>query len=85
VLTGTDAAGGARLAERARATIESRVVRLPDGEDVSVTASFGVASFPECQALGELLAAADSALYQAKREGRNRVVVSPQSTTPKIV
>lgn len=85
VLTGTDAAGGARLAERARATIEAQVVHLPEGEEVSVTASFGVASYPECHDIGELLAAVDSALYEAKREGRNRVVVAPESTTPKIV
>ena len=52
---------------------------------VSVTASFGVASYPETQELGELLAAADSALYEAKRAGRNRVAVSPESSVPKIV
>jgi diguanylate cyclase (GGDEF)-like protein len=85
VLTGTDAPGGAHLAERARLEIESRPIRMPDGEELFVTASFGVASFPECEELGELLAAADSALYAAKRAGRNQVVVSTESAGREIV
>jgi diguanylate cyclase (GGDEF)-like protein len=75
VLTGTDSAGGARLAERARAALEEHDLDVVG----RVTASFGVASYPECQEAGELLAAADSALYAAKRAGRNQVVVSPES------
>jgi diguanylate cyclase (GGDEF)-like protein len=85
VLSGTDAEGGARLAERARASFENMAVQMPDGTMLQVTASFGVASFPESHQLGDLLAAADSALYEAKREGRNRVVVAPESANPKIV
>ena len=85
VLSGTDAEGGARLAERARASFESMAVEMPDGTMLQVTASFGVASFPESHQFGDLLAAADSALYEAKREGRNRVVVAPESANPKIV
>jgi diguanylate cyclase (GGDEF)-like protein len=81
VLPGTDAAGGARLAERARVAIEARRVKMPNGDECSVTASFGVASFPESHELGEILAAADSALYAAKGEGKNRVVVSAESIT----
>jgi diguanylate cyclase (GGDEF)-like protein len=81
VLPGTDAAGGARLAERARAAIEAREVKMPNGDLCSVTASFGVASFPESHELGEILAAADSALYAAKGQGKNRVVVSAESIT----
>jgi diguanylate cyclase (GGDEF)-like protein/PAS domain S-box-containing protein len=43
-----------------------------------VTVSFGVACFPaHGTAMGELIRAADSALYDAKREGRNRVVQAP--------
>jgi diguanylate cyclase (GGDEF)-like protein len=81
VLPGTDAEGGARLAERARAAIEARQVKMPNGDLCSVTASFGVASFPESHELGEILAAADSALYAAKGQGKNRVVVSAESIT----
>jgi diguanylate cyclase (GGDEF)-like protein len=79
VLPGTDAAGGARLAERARAAIQARQVEMPNGDLCSVTASFGVAAFPESRELGELLAAADTALYEAKNAGKNRVVIGRES------
>lgn len=85
VLPGTDAQGGARLAERARAAIASRCLQMPNGEELTVTASFGVAAYPESHELGELLAAADSALYAAKHGGKNRVVVSVESLQNKIV
>jgi diguanylate cyclase (GGDEF)-like protein len=81
VLPGTDAAGGARLAERARTAIEERKVEMPNGDLCAVTASFGVAAFPESHELGEILAAADSALYAAKGKGKNRVVVAAESIT----
>jgi diguanylate cyclase (GGDEF)-like protein len=85
VLTGTDAEGGVRLAERARAAIASRTVVLPGGEEVSVTASFGVASFPDHREPGELLAAADAALYEAKRTGKNKVVRAFESSPEEMV
>jgi diguanylate cyclase len=58
---------------------------MPNGETVAVTGSFGVASYPEYRELSDLVVAADSALYAAKREGKNRVVVSPESTISEIV
>jgi diguanylate cyclase (GGDEF)-like protein len=85
VLTGTDTVGGARLAERARMTIERQTVRTPEGGEVTVTASFGVAAYPDATEVDRLVAAADSALYEAKRDGKNRVVVSAQSGSQKIV
>ena len=74
LLPGTDLAGGERLAERLRDAVER--LRLPgaDGARVSITASFGVAAYPESATAGDLLAAADAALYAAKLRGKNRVV-----------
>lgn len=82
LLPGTDAAGGARLAERARVAFEERLVLAVDGTRVHVTASFGVAAFPEQASEESLVAAADGALYQAKRSGKNRVVTASEPVSP---
>jgi diguanylate cyclase (GGDEF)-like protein len=66
-------------------TIEAQAMPTPDGGHLTVTASFGVAAFPEAVELGELVAAADSALYSAKRGGKNRVVVSLETGSEQIV
>jgi diguanylate cyclase (GGDEF)-like protein len=76
VLPGTDLAGAARVAERIRTERADRVVLSPDGQPIHVTASFGVAAFPDMQTADGLLAAADSALYQAKHAGKNRVMAA---------
>ncbi|NJA06167.1 diguanylate cyclase [Methylococcaceae bacterium WWC4] len=50
---------------------------------IALTASFGVASYPEdAQSGGELIEAADSALYASKANGRNRVTRFGQSWEP---
>jgi diguanylate cyclase (GGDEF)-like protein len=75
ILPQTDASGTELLAERMRVAVESlQVPRLGGKGTLSVTASFGVAAMPE-SALDRdgLIAAADAALYAAKRAGKNRV------------
>jgi diguanylate cyclase (GGDEF)-like protein len=73
VLPGTQLMGGRRLADRIRQSIEALEIHSPSGEQVNVTASFGVAAFPTYESVGALVAAADASLYEAKQGGKNRV------------
>ena len=73
LLPGTDEEGAALLAERIRAAFEERALESANGERLAVTASFGVAAFPEAATPIELVEGADAALYEAKRAGKNRV------------
>jgi diguanylate cyclase (GGDEF)-like protein len=76
VLPATDLDGAARLAERTRVAFEQRTILAPDGTRIHVTVSLGVASYPEAAAAEAIVAAADGALYEAKRTGKNRVVTA---------
>jgi diguanylate cyclase (GGDEF)-like protein len=73
VLPGTDLGGAVHLAERVRTALAKRIVLSPGGDRLSMTASFGVAEWGGAGAAVDLLAAADGALYEAKRRGKNRV------------
>jgi diguanylate cyclase (GGDEF)-like protein len=78
VLPGTDLAGGAQVAERVRVALAGRIVVSADGTPIPVTASFGVAASPPAETASELFAAADAAMYEAKRAGKNRVETAPE-------
>ena len=73
ILPGTDLTGGAQVAERIRVALAGRIVLAVDGTQIPVTASFGVAAIPPATTALELFAAADAAMYRAKRAGKNRV------------
>ena len=77
VLPGTDGAGAVRLAQRIRDYLEGRTLLTPEGVPVRITASFGVAEHERGIELDDFVAAADSALYEAKRSGKNRVQQAP--------
>ncbi|MBN1423665.1 diguanylate cyclase [Candidatus Fermentibacteria bacterium] len=75
VLPETDVAGACLMAERIRVALEAIRVELPGGQVLRITGSIGVAQ--ACSTSTDaLIARADAALYEAKRAGRNRVVVS---------
>ena len=80
LLSGADELAAVGISERIRQRIEAlRVATGIDGQQplVGLSASIGISCFHDDGAeLEELLHAADSALYAAKRAGRNRVVVS---------
>lgn len=73
VLPGTDLEGAARVAERVRRALHHRILLSVEGEPIPVTASFGIAAYPAAGSVPALFAAADAALYEAKRRGKNRV------------
>ena len=65
-----------RRAEALREAIGSLAIEYKT-QFIAITASFGVAAFPDAGAdRGQLLKAADGALYEAKNGGRNRVVTA---------
>ena len=74
VLPETTREGAIPIAERLRSLVEAQPFTY-DGRDYAVTVSIGVATTTGEEALtpGELLCRADERLYQAKRDGRNRV------------
>jgi diguanylate cyclase (GGDEF)-like protein len=78
VLPGTDAEGAEHVAKRLRVSLARRVIRAPSGAEARVTASFGVAALESSAGRDELVRRADAALYQAKRAGKNCVVVGTQ-------
>jgi diguanylate cyclase (GGDEF)-like protein len=74
VLPDTDEDGARELAERVRRRVEHTPMQTPAGP-LKVTLSVGLASMPaHGEGLASLVKAADEALYEAKRSGRNRVV-----------
>ncbi len=79
LLQDTDAEAARLTAERIREAVARRN-RLPESEE-ALTVSQGVAQCRAGESLDSLINRADQALYQAKRDGRNRVAVA-ESTAP---
>ena len=84
LLPRTDLAGAGEVAERIRLMVQEAPFVTPEGGTISATLSVGLAMLPaEATSFADLLAAADRAVYEAKRQGRNRTVADAgDSETP---
>lgn len=78
LLPGENSEGALTAAERLRGAIAASPI-MAEGLPISVTASFGVAQLEGELSLEMPLRRADSALYRAKSEGRNRVAAQRDS------
>ena len=90
LLPGVDAVGARVIAESVRSTTSAMVIPLHDDPErsLSVTLSIGVATAPEHgESFEALFTTADRALFDAKRDGRDKVVAAgtTNDATPQLV
>lgn len=79
ILNGGGVDEATQWAERVREELKHLVVKHANQVVGTLTLSFGVASYPQhADAAEKLIQAADQALYRAKTEGRDRIVVSAE-------
>ena len=85
LLPNTGTASAELLANRIRTAISASPIELPDGTNVLITGSIGIASLQpgaadaELKTAGDaLLARADVALYRAKSKGRDRIEIEAE-------
>jgi len=77
LLPDADKAGSYVVAERIRKAAAGHTIKAYD-ESVRITISMGISSLPaDASGVDELIENADKALYEAKRQGRNRVCLAP--------
>ncbi|MBF0502474.1 MAG: diguanylate cyclase [Candidatus Riflebacteria bacterium] len=82
VLPETDMPGAVAVAERVRRSIEIEDLEF-QGKTIKISASLGVAVFPEsAREMDTLIKAADVALYASKENGRNQVTAAPAVHPP---
>jgi diguanylate cyclase (GGDEF)-like protein len=81
VMPGTTEEDAVHAAERIRSHLETHPVRL-GALEVDQTVSIGVAAWNGREEATDLDERADRAVYEAKRLGRNRVVVAPRPGLP---
>lgn len=77
VLVDVNEKSAARAADNICAAVANETFRLPQDVTLQVTASIGLALFNGHPDYQQLLRRSDDALYEAKHNGRNQVVVAP--------
>jgi diguanylate cyclase (GGDEF)-like protein len=84
VLNRTDRKGAHISAERVRQQIANMNKHYND-QDVAVTVSIGISSLQPKDSINSLFERADKALYEAKRQGRDRVVLAEEDNIPSAI
>jgi diguanylate cyclase (GGDEF)-like protein len=84
ICRGIDLVGALAFGERIRRCVDAQAF-VYNGIDIKVTVSVGVSEVPETgmKEPQELIGSADDALYQAKRQGRNRVISGGLNANPR--
>ncbi len=72
IMPGTRKADAYTTAERIRTRFEAEPAATADGQNIAVTISAGIAELRPGESAGSLLDRADSAMYEAKKQGKNR-------------
>ena len=79
MLNNTTPSAAMTIAERIRKLVEDKVI-LYDGQNIEVTISIGVSSYNfDNESAKSIVERADNALYESKRNGRNRVTLSEKN------
>ncbi len=74
ILPDSDGQTAARIIDRLRVKVEELEIPVLNNRKVKITASFGIATFPEHGLLpDDLLIASDERLYKAKSQGKNNI------------
>ncbi len=76
IMPGADGAAAFRVAERVRQEVRERPIALPEDIQIPLTASIGVAVWDREESPGDFERRSDAAMYTAKSEGRDRVVMA---------
>lgn len=79
LLPGTDTTGARKVCSALLADIANTPLLAPDGTEVRMTLSAGIASLGPGEDQSQLFERADEALYRAKSEGRNRALLAETS------
>ena len=80
ILRGCDWAEAQRIADNLRQSVAENVFRV-EGQAIEVTISIGVAEYDGTELIDQWINRADTGLYAAKNDGRNRVCMAPPPAT----